>query len=203
MDKKWGFLRETRKAAEKAGIDSDTGYFRTGLEDYLAVIFPDVAAEDWIHDSAFGRHGGQVYRIRPDYRCDKLKLIVEFDGLPHYQDPDIIRRDTANQRVYEEHGYKVVRIPYFIQLTNAVVKKLFDVEMRETLFPPDIPSMGIKGRNTPAYCCPAGLFRMAEELKKYPQQKEINIKALRAANDDYLTGLSMLEQIIETGSLIR
>ena len=43
---KWGFLRETRAAAKKAGIDADTGVKRTGLEDYLAVIFPEVNADE-------------------------------------------------------------------------------------------------------------------------------------------------------------
>lgn len=37
---KWGFLRETKELAAKAGIDKDTGLYRTGMEDYLAVIFP-------------------------------------------------------------------------------------------------------------------------------------------------------------------
>jgi hypothetical protein len=37
---KWGFLRETSELAKKAGKDKDTGLHRTGLEDYLKVIFP-------------------------------------------------------------------------------------------------------------------------------------------------------------------
>ena len=34
----WGFLRETKEDAAKAGIDKDTGLCRTGLEEYLKVI---------------------------------------------------------------------------------------------------------------------------------------------------------------------
>ena len=33
---KWGYLRETKKLAEKAGRDEDTRLHRTGLEEYLA-----------------------------------------------------------------------------------------------------------------------------------------------------------------------
>lgn len=33
----------------------------------------------------------------------------------------------TNQELYESYGYKVVRIPYFIQLSNEVVEKLFGV----------------------------------------------------------------------------
>lgn len=199
MDNNWGFLRETKEDAIEAGIDRDTGRNRTGLEDYLAVIFPDVKEDEWIHDKAFGVHGDVKYGIRPDYRCDKKHLIIEFDGLPHYQKPDTISKDKANQKIYEDNGYTVIRIPYFIQLTNEVVKQLFGVEVNMELFPPEIPSMGPKGRNTPAFCCPAGLFRMAQEIQKYPQQMSVNLSALKEANDEALTGYSMLMSIIDTG----
>ena len=39
----FGFLRESREDALRAGVDEDTGLGRTGLEDYLQVIFPDVS----------------------------------------------------------------------------------------------------------------------------------------------------------------
>lgn len=45
-----GFLRETKELAAKASIDKDTGLHRTGMEDYLAVIFPEIQASEWIHD---------------------------------------------------------------------------------------------------------------------------------------------------------
>ena len=44
---KWGYLRETKEAAKKAGIDSKTGLHRTGLEKYLSTIF---LGEEWVHD---------------------------------------------------------------------------------------------------------------------------------------------------------
>lgn len=187
--------------AQKAGTDKDTGYHRTGLDEYLAVIFPEYSASDWEHDKAFGKHDNKTYNIRPDYRCDKAHLIVEFDGLPHYQNPDTIERDKANQTIYESCGYSVVRIPYFIQLTNEVVRQLFGRNINEPLFPENIPSMGPRGRNTPAYCCPAGLFRMAKEIQKFPQQMEINLFALKEAQDEALTGYQMLKSIIDTGKL--
>ena len=85
MSNKWGFLRETTEAAIKAGLDADTGLHRTGLNEYLAVIFPDT--NDWIHDKALGEVNGEKIRNRPDYRSESLKIIVEFDGLPHHNNP--------------------------------------------------------------------------------------------------------------------
>lgn len=188
---KWGFLRETREQAQKAGMDSDTGLHRTGMEDYLKVIFPEIPENEWIHDKPFLATGK---RIRPDYRCDRLKLIIEFDGVQHYQQPDTIRKDAENQKLYEQLDYKVVRIPYFIQLTNEVVKTMFGREVKEPLFNPTIPSMGVRGRNTPAYCCPAGLERMAKEFHKYPEQYKVNMDALKAADDEFMTGYSLLKK---------
>ena len=124
---KWGFLRETADLAKTAGIDKTTGLHRTGLEEYLQVIFPKT--NDWIHDKALGEVNGIRYKKRPDYRSETLKIIVEFDGVHHYKNPDLIEKDIENTRLYESFGYKVVRIPYFIQLTNKAVKTLFDVEI--------------------------------------------------------------------------
>lgn len=164
IKRKWGFLRETKALAKKAGIDKDTGLHRTGLEDYLKVIFPEI--DDWIHDKALGIVNGTNYRCRPDYRSEVLKLIVEFDGLQHYTKPDIIEKDLKNTALYKEFGYEVVRIPYFIQLSNKAVKTLFNVVVSEELFDDTISSLGIEGLNTPAYLCPAGVRRMATEFKK-------------------------------------
>ena len=90
MNKIWGFLRETTGLAKKAGIDNDTGLIRTGLDEYLKIIFPET--KDWLHDKAFGEYNGQKYKIRPDYRSGSLKLIIEFDGLPHYKNPAVIEK---------------------------------------------------------------------------------------------------------------
>lgn len=191
MKNKWGFLRETCALAKEAGIDKDTGLHRTGLDDYLKVIFPKI--DDWIHDKALGVVNGELYRSRPDYRSEKLKLIIEFDGLQHYTKPDIIQKDLKTTALYKNFGYKVVRIPYFIQLTNKAVIALFDVDVPEELFDESVSSLGIKGQNTPAYLCPAGLKRMAEEFKNFPEQYKTNIEFLKKQNDIFRSGVGFLE----------
>ena len=188
---KWGFLRETSELAKKAGKDKDTGLHRTGLDDYLKVIFPEV--NDWIHDKALGEINGKKYKSRPDYRSEKLKIIIEFDGLQHYTKPDIIEKDYRLTKVYTELGYTVVRIPYFIQLTNKAVKTLFNKDISEELFDESYSSLGIQGLNTPAYLCPAGVKRMAQEFKRFPEQYKINIDFLRRQNDPYRSGIEFLE----------
>jgi Protein of unknown function (DUF559) len=188
---KWGFLRETVAMAEKAGVDKDTGLHRTGLEEYLKIIFPEV--NDWIHDKALGKINEDVYRSRPDYRSEKLKMIIEFDGLQHYTNPDIIEKDIKTTDLYNKLGYKVIRIPYFIQLTKKAVKTLFCIDLSNELFNEEIPSLGLQGRNTPAYLCPAGIKRMAMEFRKFPEQYDTNLKFLKTQNDPYKNGVEFLE----------
>lgn len=193
-DNKWGFLRETTEKAKEAGIDLDTGLHRNGLDEYLKVIFPQT--NDWIHDKIIDDlPDGVKSRRRPDYRSKSLKLIVEFDGLQHYQDPDKVITDYGTSKFYEELGYKVVRIPYFIQLTNKVVKQLFDVDVTEPLFDETIPSLGVKGKNTPAYLCGAGVDRMAKEFHNFPEQYNVNLNFLKSQNDEFHTGASLLEKL--------
>jgi len=189
--KVWGFLRETAAKAIRAGLDKDTNLHRNGLDEYLLAIFPNI--DDWVHDKKLGEVNGVRFNSRPDYRSETIKLIVEFDGIQHYTKPDIVEKDLRNTKAYQSAGYKVVRIPYFIQLTKRAVKTLFDIDMAEELFDEKISSLGIQGQNTPAYLCPAGVRRMAEEFKKFPEQYETNVAFLKAQNAPYLSGVSYLE----------
>ena len=191
VKEKWGFLRETTEAAIKAGIDRGTGLHRTGLNEYLKVIFPNV--DDWVHDKALGLTvNNKVCRKRPDYRSEKLKMIVEFDGIQHYTMPDRIKNDVLSTKFYESLGYKVVRIPYFIQLTNKAVKYFFNVDVKEPLFNENIHSMDKNDRNTPAFLCGAGVLRMIEEFKHHPEQYRVNKEFLISQNDPFLTGVDLI-----------
>ena len=200
QSEKWGYLRETREAAQKAGRDIDTGLHRTGLEEYIAVIFPSV--NDWIHDKCVDTLPKELKcRKRPDYRSESIRTIIEFDGTPHYDKPQKILDDLASTELYEKNGYKVVRIPFFIQLTNKAVKQLFGVEVDEPLFNESIPSMGPKGIN-PACISVAGLYRMAKEFHGFPEQYQVNLDYLKSFDNEYLTGAKMLEMVfnnISTG----
>ena len=192
MVKQWGFIRETSEIAKRAGIDKATGIPRTGLDEYLSVIFPDT--DDWVHDKTTGliKEDGKKSLSRPDYRSEQLKLIVEFDGLPHYQKSSDLQRDRANQELYESYGYKVVRVPYFIQLSNEVVEKLFGVKVEEPLFDDSIPSLSIEACNTPAFLCPVGIYRMARDFNISEKQYEVNVNYLKES-DNLLTNLDLLE----------
>lgn len=191
-DYRFGIVRETSELAARMQA-SHPGCKFTGLEEYLGEIFPGSV---WIHDKAFG-HG---HRIRPDYRCESLKLIVELDGTPHYKDPGVMERDLKNQSIYEDWGYKVVRIPYFVQLTREVVLELFGVDTCIDLCDPETPSMGAEWENTPAYCCTAGVARMATEFDRFPQQFAVNLMHLISEDKNNRTGASILQWFMCPGN---
>lgn len=123
----------------------------SSLKDYLNLIYPN---SEWVHDKQFikGR------KVRPDYRSEDLKIIVEFDGYNHYTSASRILSDIENTKLYESLGYKVIRIPYFIQMSSIVIKCLFNVEINieqtfshgfisnasSDLLPCDFNSLGIK-----------------------------------------------------------
>jgi hypothetical protein len=64
-------------------------------------------------------------RFRPDYRSERHKLIVEFDGDQHYRSAKHVIEDRAREQVFIDAGYRVVRIPYFVQMTEPVIGYLF------------------------------------------------------------------------------
>ena len=196
-----GFLRESSSSCDEQSHGSDPfGIGYSGLDEYLKVIFPDTC--DWVHDKTIPDAfvDGIRVRTRPDYRSESLKLIVEFDGLLHYQNPEKIVSDMKATRNYRLLGYRVVRIPYFLQLTEHAVERLFGVhDGSGVLFREGVPSFGLSWKNTPAYLCPLGVQRMAKEFLEFgTDQLDANLKVLEESGDDNLTGLSFLRSCLES-----
>lgn len=182
---RFGFVRETEKMALKEGVDS-SGIPRTGLETYLKNIFPNV--DDWVHDKQF-----PGMKTRPDYRSDTLKIVVEFDGLPRFRDRAAFEKDSANTQNYENAGYKVVRIPLYLNLTTSVINKLFDENLTQPFFESNVSPFN---KNFQPNCfCMTGLKRMADDYLKYaPEQILImmgSIKEMSPIEYNYLKTLGL------------
>ena len=145
----------------------------------LVEIFPDYK---FIHDNAVP---GSGISNRPDYRCEELKLIVEFDGYKHYCEIDTIFKDRLKDEAYTSMGYRIVRIPYFVQLTSDVVKHYFrvdDVDMQIN-FPHGF--IADKGAKLPAEYCSLGIIRFMNELRELIFLQTDIISSLKAKLDKY------------------
>lgn len=119
------------------------------LGNFLDIYYKDYV---WIHDKSF------ISKKRPDYRCDELKLIIEFDGYAHYTSASNIISDIEKDILYKDAGYKVIRIPYFVQLNNSdIIKEVFNIDAsvgfneyqhgfidEKCILPCDFCSLGIK-----------------------------------------------------------
>ena len=68
-------------------------------------------------------------RFRYDIVIPEYNIAIEFDGYRHFQDYVTIKRDIHKDSVARYHGWKVIRIPYFVQLASNVIKELFDIEV--------------------------------------------------------------------------
>lgn len=100
------------------------------LENYLKVIFP---THTWERNTTYRYNGGW---FKPDYICHTLKLVVEFDGMLHYSSAEVILRDKKKDLILRRDGYKVVRIPYFVQMSTEVIKALFKKDKQiDQVFP--------------------------------------------------------------------
>lgn len=124
---KWKYLRET-----------DSKYFdprvNTSLKDYLEVIFPHNTFEYNVSLKKDESPSDVEYkRYKCDALCRDLKLVVEFDGLNHYMDSHAVLNDFKRDLWFESIGYKTIRIPYWIQLSQDVVRDLFGVCLEHPL----------------------------------------------------------------------
>jgi very-short-patch-repair endonuclease len=125
---------------------------------------------------------GSGIRKRPDYRCDNLKLIVEYDGPRHYRQAYRIKQDLRKRDCYEKMGFKVVRIPYFVQLTTETVQTLFGLvkEVHE-----DFPhGFIIKTVTLPADFCELGIELFKEDLARFQSIRTEIVQSLRNKVND-------------------
>lgn len=136
------------------------------LGEELKVIFPNNEFRKQIYlKDICNNYNGK--KLRVDYFCFKLKLVVEFDGYGHYTNPNQIVNDMDKNIYLEENGYKLVRIPYFVQLCPRTIKYYFDVELKNylQLYPHGFID---KKAVLPAKFCSMGISRFNQELEKLP-----------------------------------
>lgn len=141
------------------------------LYEALRIIFN----EDFVRDRQVPDSG---INKRPDFRNDKLKLIIEFDGDRHYSLNKNQKSDLLKTKRYTEMGYKVIHIPYFVQLSNPVIKLLFDIDFDwEQQYPHGFID---EKAMLPVDYNYFGIFRFKEDLKKFEIVKPEIIHSLEA-----------------------
>lgn len=125
----------------------------------------------WIHDKSF------IGRLRPDYRNEFYKMIVEFDGYAHYTTSKRILVDKKKDELYSKEGYRVIRIPYFIQLSKYTIKKLFNININ---YEQQYPHGFIDNKCIlPADFCYLGIRKFLNDLNNFSNIKDEIIESLK------------------------
>lgn len=95
------------------------------LEDDIGNFLPIIYKKATIiHNKQF-----EDTKFRPDYVIKEEKLIVEYDGPRHFTLAKTVLDDDRKDIVYQQYNYRIIRIPYFIQLHSNTIKHFFNVEL--------------------------------------------------------------------------
>lgn len=120
---------------------------------------------------------------RPDYVNLTKKIIVEFDGHLHYTQAKTCLLDEYKDVAWTKQGFKVIRWPYFVQLSSASIQQFFSFEQSYHQVYPH----GFIDANViyPADFCIAGLKRFVNELSLFHESISMDIyNSLEVANNN-------------------
>lgn len=62
------------------------------------------------------------------FRDGDRTVVVEFDGDEHYRNTLKIKADNEKDAVAKEQGFKVVRVPYWVQLDTIMLQHWFGID---------------------------------------------------------------------------
>ena len=96
------------------------------------------------------------------------EIAVEFDGDQHYRDTLVMKLDLEKENLADEAGIEVVRIPYWVQLTDDTAKHYFGDIFNGIHIEQDYPHGFIKSKVFPASYCALGVERFMAELHDLP-----------------------------------
>ena len=174
-DMKWKYLRESKNRF----YDPDRN---TSLDEYLNEIFPE---NDFVYNKVMSkdvvnsRNSELDYkRYRPDVRSEMMNMIIEFDGVDHYKDQNVVISDTARDIWFRSLGYTVIRIPYWIQLSDVMILHYFGIQMdnnmcelKHSFFDTTLNDCGLS--ISVGSMSEAGRYRFLETVTSYPLSAQI------------------------------
>lgn len=165
----------------------------SSLPQYLYAIFPGV--KDWRYHIPVPEtiqeelSAGGVLKIRkhvkPAAFSESLRIIVEVDDISHYIKPFKIVKDEEQDALFRHLHIDTVRIPYWIQLSEANINFLFSelkfsdarvhieremCKLKHSFFDSEKMDFGLS--ISPAAMCPLGFKRFCDEVVRYPTETQ-------------------------------
>lgn len=157
------------------------------LLEVLEYLYPETS---WIHNKVIPKdivkerlkgseHEDGMYeyllkrKFRADYRSEELSIVVEFDGISHYQSSEVMWNDISKTLYYESLGYTFIQIPYFVQPTIEIIKQYFNKDIEESLTE-NMNGFNIDGvklnRNLPSSFSEDGVRRFMTEFINFDEK---------------------------------
>lgn len=141
-------------------------------------IFLELSNNDIIVNQKF-----ENTKRQPDYLIKKYKLIFEYDGPDHYRNPFKIYSDRRKFKEYQNYGYRVVRWPYYMQLSKDVAEYIFGDLIKH--FRHDLKKLPKKGfyRNEKFFKAIGKVYRNVFTGKPAKSENEILAHGLHGSNE--------------------
>jgi hypothetical protein len=112
---------------------------------------------------------------------DNQIVVVEYDGDHHFRNSLQIKRDFEKDEPVKGLGFKVIRIPYWVQLTVQTLNHYFGISAEIVQ---GFPHGFITTVIFPASFCELGVERLHNELESLPKKvKEEGITSLKKQID--------------------
>ena len=171
-----GLREKPQKDKVTKQLETEQPYHMTSV---VRRLFPGI---EWrVGKGLVDRNGKSVYKVvgktlYPDFLSTEMGLIIEIDGDGigkvggHFTTPDKAQEDLDKINTYSKFGYKVIGIPPYIQLDEAMIDYYFGIKYTEKLYPaasehgfahPLIP--------LPASFCKLGVNRFNRDMEMTPQ----------------------------------
>ena len=160
------------------GMDGATGRIAVKISGYLVqekleqALAAIVGAERW-QGKEVQVIAGRRQRWDMVFAGALGKVAVEFDGDEHYRHTLKIKSDREKDEMARAGGYRVVRIPYWIQLTTETLKHYFGFDADITQ---DFPHGFITTKVFPASYCELGVARFSREMNELPETVTAAVK---------------------------
>lgn len=140
------------------------------MKNFLIVAGLDFSEGNYFHNKTVPNSS---IPKQADHRFEKEKIIVEFDGIQHYQKISEIKNDRFKDKVYSEMGYRIIRLTFFVQPSTETLKYYFNVDNELELKYPH--GFIIYEGNPPANFCPLGIKRFLGEFEDFPKSVKNDI----------------------------
>lgn len=169
------------------------------LESVLKRLFPN--DNDWVYHGTKtlkDSNGKSVktdsgHTVKPDFVSKKRLTIIEFDGAGgknpyHYSSDAQCIRDQEKDALYNKLGYKVVRIPMYVQLDSEMIDYYFGIKYDQDLYEAcHCHGFSHESILLPAAFSQLGLERFRREFQKLPETvKRVIVQSLKGRIEAFM-----------------